>query len=69
MYLGWEAVVDNVKTEVFEGNLAFRTIRVSQGKHDVLYRYNPIIFMIGGLVSLLFIGISLRLVKYTKVLV
>lgn len=51
MYPGWTGYIDSVKTQVFEGNLAFRTVFIPKGKHIVEYRYEPWIFRIGAGVS------------------
>jgi len=53
MYPGWEAWIDGKKSLLFEGNLAFRTLYVPEGSHTIVIRYNPRIFALGGMVSLL----------------
>lgn len=53
MYPGWDATVDGVKTNLFEGNLAFRTMIVPRGNHTIIMEYKPRIFLIGGLISFL----------------
>lgn len=63
MYPGWVATVDGKPTQIFEGNLAFRTIPIPQGTHYVVFRYVPRIFIIGGGVSVLFILIIMILYK------
>ena len=59
LYPGWDAYVDGKKTDIFEGNLAFRTIYVFKGEHTVDYRYQPKIFIIGGIVSGITVAMSL----------
>ncbi|GEM_PF-658241 len=51
MYPGWEAYVDGKRAELFEANLAFRTLLVPQGEHTVELRFNPKIFYYGGMIS------------------
>ena len=51
MYPGWEATIDGIKTDLFEGNLAFRTLVVPAGEYNVDLYYNPKIFLYGGLIS------------------
>lgn len=53
MYPGWEATIDGKRVNLFEGNLAFRTLLVPKGRHDLVLRYNPEIFIIGGMITLL----------------
>lgn len=50
-YPGWTAAVNGKSTQVFEGNLAFRTIYVPPGQHTVVLRYTPILFYAGLLFS------------------
>lgn len=52
-YPGWEAFVDSKKTDIIEGNLAFRTVFIPKGKHTVIFRYFPKILLFGGILSLL----------------
>jgi hypothetical protein len=58
MYPGWDAYVDGVKTELFEGNLAFRTVKILKGNHTIVMTYSPRIFLWGlGLSILSAIGV------------
>lgn len=52
-YPGWEALIDNQKTEIYRADFAFRGIFVPQGEHSVEFVYNPFSFKIGKIVSLL----------------
>lgn len=61
-YPGWEGYIDGKKIDVVNSNLAFRTLVVPSGKHTVIMSFNPVIFLIGGVVSLVFLsGCSLFL--------
>ncbi len=51
-YPGWEGFVDGQKVNVQKANHAFRALFVPAGRHTVIYRYSPRIFLIGGAVSL-----------------
>ncbi|MBI3559932.1 YfhO family protein, partial [Candidatus Gottesmanbacteria bacterium] len=51
MYPGWEATINGKRAELFEANLAFRTLIVPAGRHSVELFFNPKIFIYGGLVS------------------
>ncbi|MBI5620873.1 YfhO family protein [Candidatus Gottesmanbacteria bacterium] len=50
-YPGWEGYVDGQKVEVIKANNAFRALFVPAGSHTIMYRYNPRIFFIGGIIS------------------
>ncbi len=52
MYPGWSATIDGKKTEIFEGNLAFRTLWVPAGEHNIVLQYQPWIFVVGFFVSI-----------------
>lgn len=62
-YPGWEVYVDNKKTDLFEGNLAFRTLYISKGKHTVMFRYFPKILLFGAILSVI-MGIGCIMVWY-----
>lgn len=57
MYPGWRAYLNGKETPIREGNLAFRTIIVPSGDHEVTMRYVPRIWVIGIAVTLLTTGI------------
>jgi hypothetical protein len=65
-YPGWRAYVDGKRTEIVRANLAFRAVRVPQGGHTVSFRYVPISFYAGlvltviGLILALFLVIKRR---------
>lgn len=52
-YPGWEAYVDGAKTEVYRADYAFRAIALPKGEHIVKLVYNPKIFRLGLLISLI----------------
>lgn len=52
-YTGWDVYVDTKKTDMIEGNLAFRTVFIPKGKHTVIFRYFSKILLFGGIFSLL----------------
>lgn len=51
-YPGWRAYVDRKETDIYEGNMAFRTLFVKAGKHTIVYRFSPYSFVFGGGISL-----------------
>lgn len=66
-YPGWQAYVDNKKTEVLRADYAFRSIVVPKGKHAVVFLYQPISVVVGFILSgiglLLFVGAGLTIGK------
>jgi hypothetical protein len=59
-YPGWKALIDGKETEILRGNYLFRAIPVSPGKHQIRFKYDPLSFKLGLMVtsfSVLFLGI------------
>jgi hypothetical protein len=46
-YPGWRAYVDGQRTEILRANLAFRAVKVPAGEHTILFRYVPVSFYAG----------------------
>lgn len=51
-YPGWRAYIDGKNADIQVTNGVFRTLFVPAGKHTVVYRYVPYVFVIGAFVSL-----------------
>lgn len=54
-YPGWQALVDGRQTEIYRADYAFRAIIVPAGEHTVVFKYRPMSFIMGCIVS--FLGI------------
>jgi len=52
-YPGWQVYVDGKEKEILHANLFFRGVSLSQGKHVVEFRYEPLSFTIGMIISLM----------------
>ena len=52
-YPGWRAYVDGKRTKVYRANLAFRAIEVPVGRHTVVFKYVPMSFYVGLVLTLL----------------
>jgi hypothetical protein len=50
---GWTVTVDGQPRDILRANVAFRAVPVSPGEHAVEFRYAPLSFRIGGVVSIL----------------
>jgi len=48
---GWNALVDGKKEKIFRADYDFRAVAVSEGTHVVEFRYHPVLFRIGVLLS------------------
>ncbi len=51
-YPGWVAEVDGKPTKIYKANYAFRAIRLSPGNHEIVWRYDPILFKVGSAITL-----------------
>ncbi len=51
-YPGWVAYVDGKKTSIYQANIAFRGIPVSEGKHSITFKYEPRSYLLGSVLSL-----------------
>lgn len=54
---GWVAEVDGREEEILRADYALRAVRVDAGRHQVLLRYSPTSFTIGGAITLLTIAV------------
>ncbi|MDP3057630.1 MAG: YfhO family protein [bacterium] len=52
-YPGWEAYVDGVKTEIYQADYMFRSIKLPSGNHTIKFTYNPKIFKTGAAISII----------------
>ena len=56
---GWHAEIDGQLATVFPVNIAFRGTEISEGKHDISFRYAPLSWQLGKYLSLAALGIVL----------
>lgn len=56
-YPGWNAYVDGVKTSVYRADYAFRAVVVPKGKHQVEFKYEPLSWKLGLILSSIGIGL------------
>lgn len=65
-YPGWKAYIDNQEVPVYRANYAFHAIQIPTGDHEIIFRYEPLSFKVGVIVSLIslillvFIGIWIQ---------
>lgn len=62
-YPGWIATIDGHETTVYKSNLAFRSIFMPQGQHTVEFIYRPVIYYLGGIISLISLIIFFIFIK------
>lgn len=68
-YPGWKAYVDKEEKEIYRANLTFRAIKLPKGNHEIIFKYKPMSFYIGAILTLLGILLSIGLVlKYKKLI-
>ncbi len=66
-YPGWRAYVDGREENILRANLFFRAVPLTAGEHTVEFRYEPLSFTLGCLLSLLTsIGILLWYGVYNR---
>ncbi len=51
-YPGWKASIDGRPTKIYQANYGFRAISVPAGFSKVAWKYEPILFRIGAIISL-----------------
>jgi len=61
LYPGWNAYIDGKKTKIFQADYAFRAVPITRGRHTVVFRYEPLSFFIGALISTVSVMIILIL--------
>jgi hypothetical protein len=52
-YPGWRVWVDGVQADIYRGDYGLRAVPLPQGTHRVEFRYRPMSFYLGSVVSLL----------------
>jgi len=52
-YPGWKAYVDGAETKIYRVNYAMRGVLLSEGHHVVEFRYLPLSFRIGAVISVM----------------
>ena len=51
-YPGWKAFVDGKEERIVRANYALRGVFLSKGRHKVEFRYDPLSFKLGAIISL-----------------
>ena len=60
-YPGWTLTIDGQPATILRANRLMRGAAVAAGTHRLVYTYDPLSFRLGGLISLVSIGLSLVL--------
>lgn len=50
-YPGWLAYIDGKPANIYKANVFVRSVRVNSGKHLIVFKYRPILFYVGGAIS------------------
>ena len=62
----WKAYVDGKKEEIFITDHLIRSVFLKKGVHTVKFKFQPVSFYIGSIISLLSALIFLFLIRKTK---
>ncbi len=67
-YPGWEAYIDNTKTQITPFENTFRQIPLPSGTHTIIFRYQPRSFYFGLIISIttLFFSLIMILIPHFK---
>lgn len=65
-YPGWRAYVDGKETNIYRANMAFRAIEVPKGRHTVVFKYVPMSFYIGLVLTLVGIVLCAALWRHDR---
>jgi hypothetical protein len=57
-YPGWTATVDGREVKVYRSDYTFRTVALPAGRHEVVFKFDPVSYRIGRLVSLASVAIA-----------
>ena len=50
-YPGWQVTIDNQPAETLTAYTTLKAVCVPAGEHDVVWRYKPVVYQIGGLIT------------------
>jgi uncharacterized membrane protein YfhO len=50
---GWIATIDGKEVPIFRTNFVLRGIEIPAGKHDIEFRFEPVVVQRGGTISLI----------------
>ena len=50
-YLGWNAYINGGRINILRANYAFRAVELSKGENVVEFKYEPLSFYVGGVIS------------------
>ena len=62
---GWKAYVGGKQIPLLRANLSFQALRLSQGDHQVLIKYLPDSFILGGIISIIGVTVTILLSLYS----
>ena len=63
MYPGWRAYVDNEESRIYRVNGLVRGVFLTSGSHEIIFKYDPLSFKMGLLISMISVLTCLALIK------
>ncbi|OGY47412.1 MAG: hypothetical protein A3J65_00065 [Candidatus Buchananbacteria bacterium RIFCSPHIGHO2_02_FULL_45_11b] len=64
---GWQAKIDGQKAEIWRANYAYMAILAPAGKHEVIFYYQPLAYIIGKWISIFSLFLVLCLFSLNKI--
>jgi uncharacterized membrane protein YfhO len=61
-YPGWNAYINGTKREILRANYAFRAIKIDPGNQHVEFKYEPISFYLGSIISLISLLVFFKMI-------
>jgi hypothetical protein len=66
-YKGWRVFLDEKETQIIKTNYTFQGVFIPEGKHSLVFKYEPFSFKVGKLFSIIFISINMVLLIISKI--
>ncbi len=65
-YPGWEAIVNGKQVPIYAVDGIFRGIFLDEGNHMIKFKYRPLSFLIGGMISIISLMITITLMIFSS---
>ena len=65
-YPGWKVYLDGVQTKLLKADGVYKAVDVPQGRHEIVFKYDPLSFKIGLVTSVMSVIVLLLVLLYEK---